>query len=268
MDFYNKWVIINKIYDGPYPTSPVLLHHNDSVSKLSSIRSTGSDLFVEFFSYQLDRKKEIEFFYISVNRVITFWKKKHTNGNFTNFRWKKLQEIHQWLTVEMVMKKRSQTAVHKNIGLLCSMYIKCPMFLLTGCGGYVNGNGVIAISASDDDHRDCFWFIESRQGYQQTILLARHDASLTASDAFYPMTVNNRRIIVSYLGYCKKLLFALFRCMKAGILRGKSFTTIKLKIGCWKKQFTRLAIAKWWCILTTQPMLSTKSRYFTGTWPV
>jgi len=40
-----------KIYDGPYSTSPVLLSHDD-YKKPSWVRSSGPNLYVEYYSYE------------------------------------------------------------------------------------------------------------------------------------------------------------------------------------------------------------------------
>ena len=62
---------IIKVYDGPYTSSPVLLRHFESSNKPPSIRSTGSDLFVVFYSYRF-QTKDIEFFYTSVSKTFYF----------------------------------------------------------------------------------------------------------------------------------------------------------------------------------------------------
>ena len=42
---------IFKLYDGPYSTSPVLLSHDD-IKKPLSVRSSGPNLYIEYYSYQ------------------------------------------------------------------------------------------------------------------------------------------------------------------------------------------------------------------------
>ncbi|XP_045028206.1 uncharacterized protein LOC116935922 isoform X2 [Daphnia magna] len=60
--FQNQHIV--KVYDGPYSTSPLLLSHNGS-TKPYSVRSSSSDLFVEFPSYW-STTYGIEAFYTSV----------------------------------------------------------------------------------------------------------------------------------------------------------------------------------------------------------
>ncbi|XP_046456998.1 uncharacterized protein LOC124204036 isoform X2 [Daphnia pulex] len=67
---FNKFVTYKdkhfiKVYDGPYSSSPLLLSHS-GLSKPYSVRSSSSDLFVEFPSYH-DPNYGIEAFYTSVN---------------------------------------------------------------------------------------------------------------------------------------------------------------------------------------------------------
>ncbi|KAI9558632.1 hypothetical protein GHT06_015420 [Daphnia sinensis] len=63
--FENQHIV--NVYDGPYSTSPLLLSHNGS-TKPYSVRSSSSDLFVEFPSY-LSTTYGIEAFYTSVRRT-------------------------------------------------------------------------------------------------------------------------------------------------------------------------------------------------------
>ena len=79
----------------------------------------------------------------------------------------------------------------------CKLYIEShPEYRLIyyiDCGGYVNGHGVISVPSmmleSDDGTQPgCYWFVETRQGSQQTILLTRN-ASLSSFDMMYPMKV-------------------------------------------------------------------------------
>ena len=61
-------IYFKKIYDGPYSTSPVLLSHDD-FKKPSSVRSTGPDLYVEYYSYQ----DETHVYYTTVLMIIVYF---------------------------------------------------------------------------------------------------------------------------------------------------------------------------------------------------
>jgi hypothetical protein len=59
----------------------------------------------------------------------------------------------------------------------------------TGCGGYVNGEGLVSspnyLSVADDID-DCFWFVEARQS-DAVVYLKRHSFTFSNGLRYFPI---------------------------------------------------------------------------------
>jgi hypothetical protein len=67
----------------------------------------------------------------------------------------------------------------------------CELILIifTGCGGYVNGDGLVSSPnylTDDDDIDDCYWFVETRKN-DAVVYLQRNDMKNVVSNGQLPI---------------------------------------------------------------------------------